>query len=403
LNANKRNPVDQRIPLLVAHLTRITCDCEFSSVKLAPKTKRNLSRILPFGLIWLMCSWVFLLSELGVTRNTNLNPETDVTLTLPILLFANAAILILGLLVGTLEVVYLEKRFRTYSLRGKIAHKLIIYLALFLVVIVITYPLAMSLETGLGVSHPKIWKKLRRFLTSLSFATTLFQLSVSLFVSLIYSAISENLGHHVFLNFFTGKYYRPVVEERVFMFLDMKSSTAIAEALGHVRYFKLLQQYYDLMSNPIIQFHGEVYQYIGDEIVVSWKRDKGLADANCIQCFFAIRDNLEAHQEQFQTEFGVEVGFKAGIHLGEVTIGEVGALKKEIVFTGDVLNTTARIQSLCRELQADLLISGELRELLPPSDFTFEPEGKIPLKGREQQEELFGVSNSTDTHAARVS
>ena len=356
------------------------------------KTRRNISRIIPFAVIWLLCGWVIIITEVGLTRHQNLNPETDISFTIPVLIFANIANIFVGLLVGTLEVIYLEKRFASHTLRAKVFYKFIIYLLLFLVVIIAFYPMAFSIETGIGVLKVETWNKLGRFMTSVSFATTLFQLSVSLFICLVYSAISENLGYHVFLNFFTGKYHKPVVEKRVFMFLDMKSSTTIAESLGHVKYFKLLQAYYNLMSDPIINSLGEVYQYIGDEIVVSWKLDKGIENANCIRCFFDIQDSLISNREKLRTEFGVDIDFKAGIHFGEVAIGEVGALKKEIVFTGDALNTTARIQSLCNEYKSDLLISGELKEILPQGRYTFKNIGNITLKGRSKKESLYSVS-----------
>lgn len=211
-------------------------------------------------------------------------------------------------------------------------------------------------------------------------------------VSLIYSAISENLGHQVLLNFFSGKYHQPKIEKRIFMFLDMKSSTTIAESLGHIKYFRLLDTYYNIMSDPIINSFGEVYQYIGDEIVISWKPDSGISEANCIKCFYDIRDRLNEQREVLLQEYGFEIGFKAGIHFGEVTIGEIGALKKEIVFIGDVLNTTARIQSLCKKLNTDLLISGAIKELLPHSNYQYSSKGKIELEGRNKKEELFSVA-----------
>ena len=172
----------------------------------------------------------------------------------------------------------------------------------------------------------------------------------------------------------------------------MKSSTTIAEALGYLKYFNLLQAYYDIMSDPIVNSFGEVDQYIGDEIVISWKLDRGLENANCIRCFFDIRDNLSANRKHLMEQFGFEIGFKSGIHLGEVAIGKIGALKKEIVFSGDVLNTTARIQGHCNSLGSDLLISGALKKLLPQSAYHFESKGEISLKGRNQKEELFSVT-----------
>ena len=72
---------------------------------------------------------------------------------------------------------------------------------------------------------------------------------------------------------------------------------------------------------------------------------------------------------QFLNHFNIAPGFRAAIHLGEVTTGEIGALKKEIVFTGDVLNTAARIQGKCNEFEAELLISEDLKERLDMQQF----------------------------------
>ena len=361
-------------------------------MKISPKAKRNISRITPFAIIWLLSGWITDITEIGLTRNQNLNPDTDITFTIPVLIFASLANILVGLMVGALEVVYLEKRFSNQTLGAKILYKFSIYLTLIIIITVIFYPIASTLESGISLLEVDAWQKLGRFLISISFLNTIFHLSVRIMVSLIYSAISENIGHHVLLNFFSGKYHRPKIEKRIFMFLDMKSSTTIAETLGHIKYFKLLDTYYNIMSDPIINSFGEVYQYIGDEIVISWKPDKGVDQANCIKCFFDIQDHLIERQEALFREFGVELGFKAGIHFGEVTIGEIGALKKEIVFTGDVLNTTARIQSLCNELKSDLLISGAIKELLPYTDYNYDSKGEIELKGRNKKEELFSVT-----------
>jgi len=361
-------------------------------VKITPKAKRNISRIIPFAIIWLLIGWIIDITVFEVTRNQNFNPDTDISYTIPVLIFASLANVLVGLIVGVLEVVYLEKRFSNRTLSAKFFYKFLIYLTLLIIIIVLLFPVAFTLDTGISLLEVDAWQKLGRLLISISFLVTLIQLSVKLMVSLIYSAISENLGHQVLLNFFSGKYHQPKIEKRIFMFLDMKSSTTIAETLGHVKYFKLLDTYYNIMSDPIINSFGEVYQYIGDEIVISWKPGKGINQASCIKCFFDIRDHLNEQKEVLFHEFGAEIGFKAGIHFGEVTIGEIGALKKEIVFTGDVLNTTARIQSLCKELKSDLLISGTIKELLPHSNYQYSSKGEIELKGRNKKEELFSVT-----------
>ncbi|MEO1050978.1 MAG: adenylate/guanylate cyclase domain-containing protein [Bacteroidota bacterium] len=363
----------------------------------SPKFKRNVGKIIPFGVIWYLTGMSFLLSDTLATRNQNLNPGTDISLTVPVFIFASIAIFITGCLVGMIETLIVQKRFRGYSFLKKITFKFVLYLSLILIVISITYPVAAVLETGLGFTDGEIWDKTLRFFLSLSFVSTVLQLSFSLILCLIYSAISEHLGHSIFLNFFTGKYNEPIEEKRVFMFLDMKDSTTIAERLEHKTYFQLLRDYYDVMSDPIINRLGEVYQYIGDEVVISWKADQGFENNNCVACFFDIKENLRSKADAFQSKYGVAPGFKAGLHVGDVTTGEIGALKKEIVFTGDVLNTTARIQGLCKEHNCDLIISSEVCAGLEDKDkLVTTALGDYTLKGKLNTTSLFAVHEQVD-------
>lgn len=172
----------------------------------------------------------------------------------------------------------------------------------------------------------------------------------------------------------------------------MKSSTTIAESLGHVTYFEMLREYYSDLSGPIINYSGEIYQYVGDEIIVSWKLKSGLQDNNCVECFFAMKAAIRKQSRKYNEKFGLLPQFKAGLHLGKVTTGEIGVIKKDIIFTGDVLNTTARIQGLCNTYNVDILISDDLRKKLTlDSQFQIKTLGENELRGRDEKIELFTI------------
>lgn len=362
---------------------------------LSPKTKRNISRIIPFGVIWLVLGWVNLFSQeavLTAALEENINPSSVIRMTPKIFLFASLAIVVVGLLVGAIEVVWLGNLFRKKSLLRKIAYKLIFYTIFLLLVIFITYPIAAALESQISIFDQIVFDKLLDFLHSIEFVSTIVSISFSLFVSLFYSEISEYIGHGVLMSFFTGKYHKPNQEKRIFLFSDMNSSTSIAEQLGHIKYFELLRQYYSDFSDAIVRHSGEVYQYVGDEIVVSWKYEEGIKNNNCIHCFFAMKEALKKKEDWYVSTFGVAPTFKAGMHLGEVTSGEISALKKEIVFTGDVLNTTARIQGLCNLSEVDILISVDLINSLNLENETrVNSLGVFDLKGKEEDVELFTI------------
>ena len=366
-------------------------------LRLTPKAKRNLLRILPFPVIWVASGTVFTLIEYAATGSWDPNPDAAIAMDASIVVFASLTMAIIGLLVGAIELVFLENLFRNRSFFAKIIYKLALYTVLMLGVVALLYPIAAAIELGVSITEATVWAKFINFLGSTVFYSTLLQIGASLTLCLLYAGVSEHLGWDVVSNFFSGRYHQPREENRIFMFLDMKSSTTWAERLGHKQYFLLLRSFYDDLADAIIKYEGEVYQYIGDEIVISWKEEDGIRNENCIRSFFAMKDALSQRLQFYQNQYGELPDFKAGVHFGQVTAGQMGALKKEIAFTGDVLNVAARIQSLCRQLNADLLVSKPLMDKLDdPNDFTIEDLGAVELKGRMQTIGVVSVSKVLD-------
>ena len=173
----------------------------------------------------------------------------------------------------------------------------------------------------------------------------------------------------------------------------MKSSTTIAEKIGHKKYFDLLKTYYADMTNAIIETSGRVYQYVGDEIVVTWTEKSGIRNNNCIECFNIISKVVEENKSDYIDKYGLVPEFKAGFHIGEVTTGEIGNIKKEIIHTGDILNTAARIQAECNTYNSKTLISENLaKKLNPDSNITFTKVESILLRGKKEAIQLYDVT-----------
>jgi class 3 adenylate cyclase/FixJ family two-component response regulator len=193
-------------------------------------------------------------------------------------------------------------------------------------------------------------------------------------------------------------YSKPFSEvERIFMFLDIRSSTTIAEDLGHVQYFELLNDFFRDIAEPISKNKGQIYQYVGDEVVVSWPLDDGLTNANCLQCFFDIVDTMGQLMNKYLDRYAVNPSFKAGMHLGKVSTGTVGTLKREIIYTGDVLNTASRIEGLCNKHEVDLLLTKELVDNLPlTTDYFAKKIGEISLRGKSREIMLFTIERTNN-------
>ncbi|MEM1135499.1 MAG: adenylate/guanylate cyclase domain-containing protein [Bacteroidota bacterium] len=365
---------------------------------LSPKARRNIARIIPFGVIWYVSSLVFLIVEYAAAGGLNKLPSTAIQIDFEIFFFMSLAVSAVGLIIGIIELVYLNNVFVKKSFTKKILYKTFLYTLLLFVITAGTFPIAASMELNTSLLDKRVWHKLSEFLTSITHLSTAVQLAIALGVSLFYSEISENIGHRVLINFFTGKYHTPKEENRIFMFADMKSSTSIAEKIGHVKYFELLKEYYFDLSDAIVKYSGEVYQYVGDEIVVSWEFKAGIRDNNCIKCFFAMKKDLKKRTDWYMKSFGVLPEFKAGYHFGKVTTGEIGALKKEIIFTGDVLNATARIQGLCNHYQVDLLVSNDLKKNLElATEFKVNLLGENELRGKTEKIKLCTVTQNENS------
>jgi adenylate cyclase len=113
---------------------------------------------------------------------------------------------------------------------------------------------------------------------------------------------------------------------------------------------------------------------------------------NCLKAFFLFRENLRRNAGHYLENFGVKPEFKAGLHFGKVVSAQIGDLKREIVYNGDVLNTTARIQNECNKYQRDCLISGMLMHRLEQTNgFQWERIDTVTLRGKETEVELFSV------------
>ncbi len=205
----------------------------------------------------------------------------------------------------------------------------------------------------------------------------------------------ENNGSYNIARFLTGKYQQPVEEERVFMFLDLKDSTPLAEHLGNVKYSKLIQESFNDLNSIARKYNAEIYQYVGDEIVLTWNNLSQDYNLECIQLFFAFDDLLKARRDFYLEKFGVLPEFKAGCNEGSITATEVGFLKREIAFHGDVINTASRIQKLNSTLGTDILISTEMKSRLPESDnWEIETMGEQKLRGKDQPVEIFKIKRN---------
>jgi len=202
--------------------------------------------------------------------------------------------------------------------------------------------------------------------------------------------INEKYAPGVFKDILLGKYIHPKTESRIVMFIDLKDSTPIAEKLGHESYFRFIREFISNVSLAVTEYGGRIYQYVGDEIVVSWIATPFNA-RKCMASLLEARKNIQKKSEMYRREYNAVPEFRVGIHTGDVTVGEIGVIKKDLAMSGDTMNTTARIRSACSELNEKFIISQQFKELIGLEDWQAVSLGTVELKGKEHGVELFSL------------
>ena len=273
-----------------------------------------------------------------------------------------------------------------FVLRPKFKRKRFIYALIFRTFILTLIIAVALLILGLLIGY-RSWQGF--FKTSLFYAGQTL-LAISIF------QIRRFVGRGRIIPFITGKYSHPTWENNLIMFVDLKASTTLADSLDSKIYSEFIRDFISDISEPIYLYQGRIYQYVGDEVVVYWKRNTNKRkNTRPIRCFVGMMNIIEKRKAYYMERYGILPEFKAGLHGGPLIVAEVGELKKEIAFHGRVMNTTARIQKKCNSLNTNFLVSDYIisqTELAP--DFVPFTEGKFLLKGKVEKVELFSIEKA---------
>ncbi len=228
--------------------------------------------------------------------------------------------------------------------------------------------------------------------------TTFYFFLIGIIISLIinsFKAIIQKVGYEKFYRIISGYYRTPREEDRIFIFIDLISSTRYAELLGHKKYSSFLLECFRGIGILQLKYRGTQYQFVGDEVVISWSAKRKQNYKNAVNFFFEFKQQLQSRTEYFQKEFGVIPNFTASINSGKIMMAEVGDLKSEIAFHGDVLNTAARIQKQCKSYDKELLVTekfiGKLKEI--SEDYNIEWVANKKLTGKQHPVNIYSIQS----------
>ncbi len=298
--------------------------------------------------------------------------------------------IIFGALFAIINTLTDTTRMRRRSFGAIIVIRSILYLAAFLFVGFLIY----FVFDFFNILTEKQWRESFSYFSPIYIISVLtYFIAAILFINFILQ-VNRKFGPGNLLKMTTGKYCTPKIENRIFMFMDLQGSTTIAEKLGHHKYSAMMQSCFHDLTNIVINYKASIYQYVGDEVVLSWDMKDGLKDLNCIKAYFAFDKKLKSRETYYLNNFDVNPFFKCGIDCGEVTVAEIGDIKREIAYHGDVLNTAARIEKLCTKQEKKMLISEYLEKELPNelNGFSKELVGDFELKGKTEKIKIYSIT-----------
>jgi adenylate cyclase len=318
------------------------------------------------------------------TAGSLLEAKTNLTANLIIALYLG---FFNGMATGLADRFFERRLFYNKSLGIIFLGKFFIYLIVFVVLIsfvrysIYPYLLVRFFNNSSPETLQRSWDYFFYFLL-------IYNVVAGLLISFI-NQVNRKFGPGVLLPLLLGKYRTPKEEERIFLFMDMKASTTIAEMLGHLRYSAFIRDSFMDINTLLFRYNAQVYQYVGDEIVLTWNAKEDLHSLSSIDFFFACEARFQARSRYYRKEYGYVPKFKAGLHSGPVTAVEVGDIRRDIAYHGDTLNTASRIQSVCNEYGKDMLSSMDFWNHSGASRYySMESIGMVELKGKSEPIEM---------------
>jgi adenylate cyclase len=172
----------------------------------------------------------------------------------------------------------------------------------------------------------------------------------------------------------------------VIWFCDLRDSTPLADSMTRREFLALLNDYFECVLGPVLQHQGEVLRFIGDAALAIFPVGEHPAEA-CAKALAAAQAAL-AGMEKMNENRARPLRFGIGLHLGEVTYGNIGTPTRiEFTVIGAAANEAARIESLCKVLGVNVLVSERVVQALPHS--SWRSLGSHTLRGVGDKMELF--------------
>ncbi len=198
------------------------------------------------------------------------------------------------------------------------------------------------------------------------------------------------------------KYLWGVEQTVAIMFADIRGFTALSEARLPYDVVFVLNQYLGQMSDAISDSGGYVDKFIGDGIMAIFGMERGAEEGarNALAAARAMSGVLSALNKSLAADLDKPLNIGIGIHTGPAILGRIGVggasgATQRITALGDTVNTASRLESACKELTCQLVISETTVQVSGLSVAGGRPE-RIAVKGREEEVPILAFGRAVD-------
>jgi len=271
---------------------------------------------------------------------------------------ATIVMLGIGLVISLFEEFYVQGRPGRW-LRAMHPAKSIVVYSLLIVVFAMTVMMVARVLLGPPHEAGAMSEQLNTMPPLLIVVPVMFAISITAIMTL---RIVGYLGAKNLFHLMIGKYHRPVLERRIFLFLDIKGSTALVERLGPIKTRALIGKFFFDISGPITDHGGEIYRFTGDGVVAIWDWKQGIAKNRIVRAIDAIGDAVNHEADYYRSKFGHVPEYRIGVHGGSIVTSEEGDTKRAIGFYGDTIHIAARLEQMAKKLGTDCVLSGNIAE-----------------------------------------
>ena len=185
-------------------------------------------------------------------------------------------------------------------------------------------------------------------------------------------------------------------KEITIMFMDVRDFTPISEGLSAIELVDFMNALLSALTDAIQSELGTIDKYIGDSIMAFWNAPLDIPEHTLRACRAALKMRAALAELNGGDAFGfrdrglepVKIGI--GLHAGEACIGNMGSQRRfNYTAMGDVVNTSARIESSSKAVGMDIVVSEQIARAAP--GLAFLEAGAMPLKGKSRPMKLFGL------------